>query len=226
MTEDKFSQESAPGLDRLISESIRVALLETHTALPARVESFDAATQTATVVPELRRLAVHEDGEEQEISIAPIELVPVMFPRAGGMAITFPVEVGDKCLLVFGERDISGWLQTGEEGVPPAVRKHEYSDAVAILGLWPRPSALSPAPSSTSLEIRTDDGATTIAVSSSGVTVDSEGPITFTRGVNELLQVLSTALDLIGTSTVGGTPLSNAALIAAEKIKVDLIRSP
>lgn len=228
----------------LIGESIRAALMDTHTALPGRIVEYDATTQTATVSADLQRELEDGDRVRSTVSVPEILEVPVLFPRAGGFSITFPVAIGDKCLLVFAERDISGWIQLGEEGVPPEARKHSYSDAVAILGLWPSTNPITPAPSTTALQIRSDDGATSIDVSADGVavttdgtdgatidasagpfTVDANGAITLTRGVNELLAVISAALDLIATSTVGGSPLSNAAAITAQKALIDVIRT-
>lgn len=234
MTTEAASRDAAPRLEDLVGDGVRSALLETHTALPGRIESFDPATQRATVVPELRRQARFDDGEEIEVSIAPIPEVPVLFPRAGGVSITFPVAAGDKCLLVFAERDISAWLESGIEGLPPDARRHSYSDAVAILGLSPATGALDPAPSTSELVIRSDDGATSIEVGPAGISITSDGPvsidaggaISITRDVNELLTILATALDAIATSTVSGSPLSNAATIAAERLKILAMQLP
>jgi len=156
--------------------------------------------------------------------------------------VTFPVAAGDKCLLVFVERDLSGWRQRGEELVPPTSRMHEYSDAVAMMGLSPSNDALSPAVDAASMQIRSDDGATVIEVGAADITitaagdvatipigafsVTSTGSITLSRGGIELLAVISAALDLIGTSTAGGDALSNAAPIAALKVLIDGIRNP
>lgn len=218
-------KSEAPLLNRAVDESIRSELVNLHTALPGRIETYDAATQTATITPDLKQLWVDEDEVEQEVVVSPIQDVPVMFPRAGGLSITFPVQQGDPCLLVFAERDISGWLDTGRREVPPEDRRHALSDAVALLGLYPGPEAITPAPSATELQIRSDDGLTKIELGPAGVSVESVGPINLTRGVNELLAVLSTALNEIATSTVSGVPLSNAANIAAQKGLVDAIRS-
>lgn len=287
-------------LSDVIHEAIRSEVLDLHTALPARVESYDPATQTATVVAELQRQFRMADDSLEPVTIPPISGVPVLFPRAGGYSVTFPVETGDPCLLVFAERDISGWMIQGGEGVPPSARTHQYADAVALLGLFPSSDPIAPAPSATALQLRSDDGATQIEIGPAGIkletgavieldgtgnvilgsgaqltldggtllnlvssavanliatgqlnltgagvalaangpagvtvapaagpfTVTATGAITLTRGANELLDVLSTALAAIASSTAGGDPLSNAAAISAAQALIDTIRTP
>ncbi len=215
-------------LEELLRGAIRTAMMELHTHLPAKVESYDPATQTATVRPELFRFV-----EGQELHPAAVEDVPVIFPRGGGTVFTFPVEPGDGCLLAYCEKDMSGWLKTGSPGVPPSGRLHDYSDPVAIMGLSAR-NAINPAPATDGAEIRTEDGATRVKVGSGGIEIDSAagveivagtGPITMTRGVSELLTLISTALNDIATSNcVNGAPLSKAAAITATKLLIDAMR--
>jgi hypothetical protein len=218
----------------VIDEALHGALVDLHTALPGRIDSFDPATQRAEVTVELQREFERPDGTLESVTVPQIVDVPILFPRAGGYVMTFPVAAGDKCLVVCIERNASGWLQEGAESVPPDARRHSYSDAIAILGLWPSSSAMAPGSSTTALEIRSEDGAVKITVGATDITVETTsaaftvaagGPITLTRGANELLAVLSAALDAIATSTVGGVPLSNGATIAAQKALVDVIRS-
>lgn len=261
---------------------------EMHTALPGRVKSYDATKQLATVQVQLKREFDHVDGTMEEILVSPCVNVPVLFPRAGGYAITFPVQVGDPCLVVFLERDADGWLGNGQPAVPPTGRRHHFSDAVAILGLFPGTQPLSPAASAVALQLRNEAGTKTISILSTGILIDSNGllalesaqaatingdtsvavsggttvtitaqtvasligivqavvqaplvnitstgaltlsalgPIAITDGTNELLTLISEALDEIATSTVSGSPLSNASNIAAIKTLVDAMRT-
>ena len=62
--------------------------------------------------------------------------VPLLVMQGGGKFIKFPVAIGDKCLLLFCDRDISRWHARGEERQrPPSRRNHNLSDAIAICGL-------------------------------------------------------------------------------------------
>lgn len=253
---DDFGRHNDPA--KSLTDRIESALYETHTALPGRILSYDATKQRARVQLQIKRRFAPPGEVEQELLIAPLLEVPVLFPRAGGYAITFPVAVNDPCLVLFAERDIRGWLENGAAAAPPTARHHDYSDGVAILGLFPGPNALSPAPSTSAMAMRNAANTKKIEISSSGIVIDSDsdvsvaagddvaltpsgdlsvsaggavsiatagGAITISDGTSELLFLLSDALNQIGTSTVGGLPLSNAAAIAAIKALVDAMRT-
>ena len=86
-----------------------------HCAMPGNVESFDPNTQTAVVRPADPRMPVIRD-------------VPVFMP------VSFPVNTGDACLLVFADFDIDTWLASGETEEPASGRMHSLSDAFAFVG--------------------------------------------------------------------------------------------
>jgi hypothetical protein len=125
-----------------LRELIDRMMLRVNTACPGTVESFDAATQTAKVLPSIRMKTYI--GEEGFLDYPPIVNVPVVFPFAStaGFALTLPVRQGDPCLLVFSQRAIDNWHENG--GVQPpedavAGRHHDLTDAIAIMA----PSPLS-----------------------------------------------------------------------------------
>ena len=60
--------------------------------------------------------------------------------------LTFPVKPGDECLLVFNERCIDGWWQSGGSSEPLDYRQHDLSDAVAIMGISSLPQVVRPSP--------------------------------------------------------------------------------
>lgn len=61
--------------------------------------------------------------------------VPFISLRGGSSYLTLPVSVGDSCLLMFCDYEIDRWLTTGTN--QPAVygRKHDLSDAIALVGI-------------------------------------------------------------------------------------------
>ncbi len=129
-----------------------------HVALPARVESYDAATQTIFAKPLIRGLFTEEDGSLSQDSLPVIPNVPVVFPGAGGFRLTFPIAVGDNVLLVFADRSIDAFQSGGGETAPADLRKHNLSDAIAIPGLHPSNGAWTGA-SLTDLTMGKDGGA-------------------------------------------------------------------
>lgn len=131
-------------LSDLLRSAIQSVLNDIHTCLPGRIESYDHATQKASVLPLLSRRLRSGDVEERPV----IANVPVVFPRSGGASLTFPVLPGDGCLLVFSERSIDLWLDQGGIVAPDDPRKFDLSDCIAIMGLYPFSEA-SPANNNT-----------------------------------------------------------------------------
>jgi hypothetical protein len=162
--------------DAAMRSAIQNELIDVHTTLPGIIQDFDPATQTATVVPAVKRFFVQHGW----VSLPPCMKVPVEFPRAGNFIITFPVKKGDECELAFNERCIDDWWDHGGIQERSDERMHDLSDAVARLGVSSRGRV--PANIATdALEIRTLDGQTLIRVEDGvvivGTTVGAEQAI-------------------------------------------------
>lgn len=184
-----MTQQSDPDIwDDWFDQALRNNLIELHTAMPAVIESFDAATQTAKVNLSIKR--VLKGGETTAIS--PVINVPCVYPSAGGYSITFPVTAGDECLVVFSERAIDNWLQLGGQQDPAGSRIHAYNDAFAILGGKSFPNAVD-AYSTNSLQIRNNAGTTyinvtndtiTLEINGGGATFNEDGSVIFANGAS------------------------------------------
>ncbi len=151
-----------------IKQGVEARLKDLHTASPGIIESFNPSTQLATVQPAIRRIFVTRDGDTEILTPSDLPLlinVPVIYPRGGGFSITFPVKKGDECLLVFCERSIDNWHETGKVSKPAARRFHSLSDAVAYVGLSSLPNKIE-SYDSENLEIRKDDGSANIKINS------------------------------------------------------------
>ncbi|MBD1228396.1 Gp138 family membrane-puncturing spike protein [Xenorhabdus griffiniae] len=138
--------------------------LDIHTALPARVISFNG--HTATI--ELMINQILHNGEVLELP--PLVDVVVQFPRAGGFCFTVPVTSGDEGLAIFSERCIDGWYSTGNKSVPLDARLHDYSDASFIPGVCSQPKKI-PSYFSGGASMQTDDGSTFIRMTQGKITI-------------------------------------------------------
>lgn len=147
-----MSDDSTPSLASVLRGAIEAHMSDVHTAMPGRVETFDPATQKATVQPLVRRPYLDEDGERIPERLPVVAGVPVMFPGSGGFSLTWPVAVGDVGLLVFASCSLDRWLARGGEVDPADERRHTLSDAVFIPGLRPF-SAPGPATHATAMVI-------------------------------------------------------------------------
>lgn len=135
----------SPTLSEVIRLAIDTRLVDVHTSMPGRIESYDAATQKADVQPLLKREQQAIDGDLIE-TLPIIPSVPVAFPRFGDHRITFPVAKGDFCVLMFSEASIDAVQasQSGQPVDPGTYERHNLSDAIAHVGWAPDSAALAP----------------------------------------------------------------------------------
>ena len=94
-----------------------------HCALPGIVVSFDAESQTVVIQP-----AVKCRTEQRDVPLPLLRDVPVFMP------LSFEINSGDACLVIFADCDIDAWFETGEAEVPESGRMHSLSDGFAFVG--------------------------------------------------------------------------------------------
>lgn len=108
-------------------------------AIPAIVESFDPATQEIEAVPVIRRRLRAEDGSLSVDDRTKHIKIPMCTPyvRTLGFSLTMPIQPGDAVMLVFQDRGIDLWQETGAISDPPesdGTRAHHYTDAIYVFG--------------------------------------------------------------------------------------------
>lgn len=133
---------------------------------PATVVSFDSSTQTVTVQPTIQENWL-KNGVPTPVNLPQLINVPLGCIRMGGFSITFPAQPGDEGLVVYADKCIDGWWQSG--GIQNQVerRRHDLSDGFFLPMFWSQPRVL-PNYSGTNLEIRTDDGTFKISIAPNG----------------------------------------------------------
>lgn len=169
-------QESSTTLDVAIKKSIEAGLTDVHTALPGFIVEFDPLTQLATVQVGVKRVP-RKDSATQDVTpfaVPPIQLVPVVFQRGGGFCLTFPVKPGDECLLIFSERETVQWKNNGGIATPTETRKHDYTDAIAIVGLASSKNTITNF-NPNAVELRSDNGAVSATYTAENITWKAEG---------------------------------------------------
>lgn len=184
-------QQTAQAIADSVSNQIRVAI-------PGIIQSFDPDEVTCTVLPAIKGT----DGNES-VDLPLLVDVPVSFPRGGGVTLTFPIKPGDECELIFNDRCIDFWWQSG--GVQEAVdlRQHDLSDAVAFVGIQSQAKKISNI-STSAAQLRTDDGAAFIELATGhDITVETPGKLTASaQGGTE---ITSPTIVLNGAVTINGS---------------------
>lgn len=135
-----YNRSQTPSLAEVIQTAIDANLINMHTCLPAKVVSYDASTQTASVMPSLTQ-AYENTNNPYSTTLTPVKYpvipnVQVIWPRAaaGQAYMHMPLVADDDVTLFFCERSLDNWKQTGELSNPDDRRKFNITDAFAIPG--------------------------------------------------------------------------------------------
>ncbi|WP_334016396.1 Gp138 family membrane-puncturing spike protein [Burkholderia cepacia] len=195
-----------------LREALRGWQVGIWTALPGVIESFDAGAQTCVVQPTIKIPIRANDGTVVTAALPPVVDCPVQFPSGGNCTLTFPVAPGDECLLVFASRSVDAWWQSGGVQEQAALRMHDLSDGFALLGFRSQPRVLSGV-SSTSAQLRSDDGATFVDLNPTLQKVRIVAPGGF--DVVAPLSTFSAAVTITGLLTFVGGMVGSAASGAA-----------
>lgn len=159
-----------------------------HTALPARVVSFDSSTQTVQIELLIEQLSVNNEV----LSMPPLVDVPVQMFSYGECYIVAAPAAGDEGLAVFSERCIDGWFSSGDKSIPMDIRFHDFSDAFFIGGFKSAPKALPVSSGSLTLA----NGSTSISINSGNVVIS--GNVTISGTINVSGQGVIDGIDISG----------------------------
>lgn len=180
---------------RTLNEQLRVAM-------PGIIRSFDPDAVTAVVQPAIRYIERDNDGNKLTNDYPLLVDVPVVFPRGGGCTLTFPVRAGDECLVIFADRCIDFWWQSGGIQEPVDERMHDLSDAFCIVGPQSQAKKIGGI-STTAAQLRTDDGAAFVEVAAGhNITVQTPGQLTATAEGGTT--ITSPTITLNGNVTING----------------------
>lgn len=152
-------------------ESLRLALesaqAQIWTALPAIVTGVDLAKQTVSVQPAVKGTVTDSSGNSSSVNLPVLVDVPLVWPKAGGFALTFPVKNGDEVLVVFSCRCIDSWWQSGGVGAPAEARMHDLSDGFALLAPTSQAKKYNNV-SSSNVQLRNEAGDTYVEITADG----------------------------------------------------------
>lgn len=173
-----FQQPAPPDLRvllRALSQEIRKQINCVRIGI---IQSFNAGNQTATVqIAQQQVTSIQPDGARTIAPFAPLVSVPVFFPCGGGYTLTFPIQNGDECIVLFNDRELDNWLEAGGSPAPTTPRLHDLADGIAIVGVRSFPRSLGSV-STDSAQLRSDDGSTFVDIKENNVSITSPQQIT------------------------------------------------
>lgn len=193
---------------RILDQRIR----DLWVAMPGLVKAVDMTNQTVDVQPVLQRVIPRGDDETDspEAETLPVvPAVPLVFPRGGGFFVSVPVAVGDSVMLVFSDRDIGRWRETGQVPCNPGdQRAHTLSGAVAFPGVFPRGAKLADASPTNMVLGKDGTPGMKITITPTQVQVDGSGDAAaLASKVNALFNAFCNAVPV---AMDGGAAIQNA----------------
>jgi uncharacterized protein len=144
----------------------------------------------------------------------PLVNVPIITMAGGSSSLTFPINAGDQCIILFNDRSLDEWEQGSASASQPlnSARIHSISDAIALVG-FPTLSNYSTTHATLS------NGTTQVGVGSSTVKIANASTTlnTLMQEILTQLQNLSTAVAAITVTGSFGTsspPVNSAAFVS------------
>ena len=146
------------------------AISQVHTALPARILTFDAENMRAKI----ELLLKDEDGDV----IPPILNCPVGFLNAGGFIIRPPFEKGDTVQVLFNEKAIDKLIISGKAESVDSKRVFSLDDATIVTGLKMQSTAKLPSENTGDLLISNTEVNSKIILKKNGdIVIESDGSV-------------------------------------------------
>lgn len=177
-----------PGVVRLVLEKFKQGLDD---CLPARVISYDRATNQARVQPLI--MIVSTSGEE--IDRAQVAEIPVFQIGAGGFLLSFPINEGDLGWIKANDRDISIFKQSMDNSPPNTQRKHSFEDAFFIPDSMMRDVVIDP-DDANAVVLQSQDGSIKIALRADSIAINA--PNLIINGNVEISGNLTATGDIVG----------------------------
>jgi hypothetical protein len=128
-----------PSLSDLLNLLKKEIFLDLNSHHLATIQSFDAERQFVTATVNYTKTSFQRNKQSGVYN--PVQLnypllvdVPVVVLGGGAARVTFPIQQGDQCLVLFNDRNIDNWVQSGQVGPVANSRAHSFSDGFALIG--------------------------------------------------------------------------------------------
>ena len=189
---------SKASLTELIKTSFIELMKDTSTATVGHVVAFDTKTQLAQIQIGIERVGL--DGETFDPS--PLIEVPVHFP-GGDFFVEYEIGAGTEGHIIFSQRCIDGWVNTGGIAANPILRFHDDSDAIFIPGTRSQPNKITGF-TNDGIRLRNKAGSSFIWLKKDG-TIQIDGDVTLNGNITQTGDITASGTITGTTDVVGGT---------------------
>ena len=179
------------------------------------VQSFNSSTQRAQVkiVYNKTLQVLNWNGYElQNVSYPIMADCPVIVLGGGLTSLTFPITIGDECLVLFNDRDIDNWISNSVTLEVNSSRLHSFSDGIILVGLR---SALNVVKNYSSTDAVLQNGTTNVSVGITKITIQNQ--------IDTLGNIINDLLTAIKGITTLATDHTNGFVSAASQLQLTTI---
>ena len=175
-----------------------------NSSIPAIIDEFDVTLQRVSATPAIKAKRTTPDLKVEYVDYPKITNIPLAIQKGNGISVTYPIEKGKLCTLIFSQRSIDNLLldsskpaQPFEGDVPFTTRLRcmDMTDAMCFPGILTNNDKISNYNNS-AVEIRNADGSVKVSVAQNSLTLTQGGASIKLSGGN---------VEIVGTSvTING----------------------
>lgn len=186
-----------------------------NTCIPAIVDEFDATTQRVSATPAIRGKFINPDNQVEYVDLPKITNIPLAIIKSAGLKITYPVEIGQNCTLIFSQRSIDnfiieGGIQNPFDGPNPKktqIRCMDLTDALCFPGIITDKETIENY-ATDAIEIRSADNKTKVSVKENSLKLVQGNASMELTGDN--INMTAATINITGTTAVNITSPATA----------------
>ena len=190
----RASAPSDPTMKDLLDLHEKQVLLNTFCHHIGTIQSFDSDKQVATATVNYKKtyFALNKSTGQYDPTLVDYPLMvdcPVICLGGGDGSLTFPIEQGDECLILFNDRDIDNWFKGSSTSGVATPRYHSSSDGIIIVGVRSLANVLEDYDED---RVVLQYGTTQVALGESQIKLSNQSNGTLGQAMTELLTALTT----------------------------------
>lgn len=126
-------------LTQLMKHAFFEMMKSVGTSIPGNIVAFDPETQLAQVQIGIERVDADGSTKVPEVLIE----CPVQIPGGADFLIEFEINPGDEGMIIFSQRCIDEWVNSGGVAKNPILRFHNINDCMFIAGIRSQPNKIT-----------------------------------------------------------------------------------
>lgn len=194
---------------QLFQHSFTEAMKDVYTSVPGHIIAFIPGTQRAQVQTGVQRV----DINGVSFSVPPVIDVPVSIYGSADFIVEVEINTGCEGMILFSQRCIDGWKQTGGAAANPLTRFHSMQDAMFVPGIRSLAGAIA-GYSNDGIRLRNKAGDTYVWVHRDGTITSSNGKSTVTQNTDGTVTMTNGAANF--EMQPGGNVVINGVIITPQ----------